>query len=70
MRWQADTVVVARTRTVGTMSSALDQLGAGEVAGLGAEGRTRQIFDRLVVLCGDRAAHPVVNLGQGRADRG
>lgn len=66
-RQQAGAIIAARQRivegAVGMVETALDQLSAREVLELEGERRANMVSNLLVVLCGDRNAHPVVNAG-------
>lgn len=66
-RQQANAVVAARARIVagacGMVEMALEELEKGGVVELDAERKASMVSNLLVVLCGDRAAQPVVNAG-------
>ncbi len=66
-RQQASAIVAARFKivegAVGMVSSALEQLRAQNVVELDEERKAQMVSNLLVVLCGDRAAQPVVNAG-------
>ncbi|MFY1673027.1 SPFH domain-containing protein [Plantactinospora sp. WMMB334] len=66
-RQQANAIVAARYKivegAVGMVSNALDRLSEEEVVELDEERRAQMVSNLLVVLCGDRAAQPVVNAG-------
>ncbi|MDI6099427.1 SPFH domain-containing protein [Actinoplanes sp. NEAU-A12] len=66
-RQQAAAVVAARSKivegAVGMVSGALEQLRAEHVVELDEERKAQMVANLLVVLCGDRAAQPVVNTG-------
>lgn len=66
-RQQAGAIIGARQRivegAVGMVETALQQLSAREVLELEGERRAAMVSNLLVVLCGDRNAHPVVNAG-------
>jgi len=66
-RQQADAIVAARQRivegAVGMVEMALDKLEQHETIQLDEERKAAMISNLLVVLCGDKAAHPVVNAG-------
>jgi regulator of protease activity HflC (stomatin/prohibitin superfamily) len=66
-RQQAAAIVAARHTivegAVGMVSSALDRLRADSVVELDEERKAQMVSNLLVVLCGDRAAQPVVNAG-------
>ena len=66
-RQQASAVVAARTKivegAVGMVEMALEQLAKDEIIDLDEQSRAAMVSNLLVVLCSDRAAHPVVNTG-------
>jgi regulator of protease activity HflC (stomatin/prohibitin superfamily) len=66
-RQQAEAIVAARTRivdgAVGMVELALARLDQGTAVRLDDERRAAMVSNLLVVLCGDRAAQPVVNTG-------
>ncbi|GAA0899619.1 hypothetical protein GCM10009557_75600 [Virgisporangium ochraceum] len=66
-RQQASAVVAARYKivegAVGMVSNALDRLREESVIELDEERKAQMVANLLVVLCGDRAAQPVVNTG-------
>ncbi len=66
-RQQASAVVAARFKivegAVGMVSNALDRLREESVVELDEERKAQMVSNLLVVLCGDRAAQPVVNTG-------
>lgn len=66
-RQQANAIVAARFKivegAVGMVSGALERLSAEQVVDLDEERRAQMVANLLVVLCGDRAAQPVVNAG-------
>jgi regulator of protease activity HflC (stomatin/prohibitin superfamily) len=66
-RQQAEAVVAARTRivdgAVGMVEMALDRLDKHSTVKLDEERRAAMVSNLLVVLCGDKAAQPVVNAG-------
>ena len=66
-RQQASAIVGARFKivegAVGMVSSALERLRAENVVDLDEERKAQMVANLLVVLCGDRAAQPVVNTG-------
>lgn len=66
-RQQADAIVAARTRivdgAVGMVELALTKLEEKHTVELDAERKAAMVSNLLVVLCGDKAAHPVVNAG-------
>ncbi|WP_284124105.1 SPFH domain-containing protein [Parerythrobacter aestuarii] len=66
-RQQADAVIAARKKVVigavGMVEDALQKLSADGVIELDDERRAAMVSNLMVVLCGDREAHPVVNAG-------
>ncbi|HKT02154.1 MAG TPA: SPFH domain-containing protein [Rugosimonospora sp.] len=66
-RQQATAIVGARFKivegAVGMVQLALDRLREQEVVELDEERKAQMVANLLVVLCGDRAAQPVVNTG-------
>jgi regulator of protease activity HflC (stomatin/prohibitin superfamily) len=66
-RQQANAVVAARFKivegAVGMVSNALDKLREDNVVDLDEERKAQMVSNLLVVLCGDRAAQPIVNAG-------
>jgi regulator of protease activity HflC (stomatin/prohibitin superfamily) len=66
-RQQANAIVAARFKivegAVGMVSGALERLRAEQVIDLDEERKAQMVSNLLVVLCGDRAAQPVVNTG-------
>ena len=66
-RQQADAVVAARTRivdgAVGMVQMALERLDREGAVTLDEERKAAMVSNLLVVLCGDKAAQPVVNAG-------
>lgn len=66
-RQQAAAIIAARTRivegAVGMVEMALDRLSRNHVVQLDEERRAAMVSNLLVVLCGERAAQPVVNAG-------
>ena len=66
-RQQAGAVVAARQRivegAVGMVEMALDRLAEHDIVELDEERKAAMVSNLLVVLCGDRAAQPVVNTG-------
>ena len=66
-RQQADAVIAARKKVViGAVSmveDALSKLAADDIVELDDERKAAMVSNLLVVLCGDRDAHPVVNAG-------
>jgi len=66
-RQQAEAIVAARTRivdgAVGMVELALAKLEEHETIHLDEERKAAMVSNLLVVLCGDKAVHPVVNAG-------
>jgi regulator of protease activity HflC (stomatin/prohibitin superfamily) len=66
-RQQASAIVAARFKivegAVGMVSNALDLLREQAVVDLDEERKAQMVSNLLVVLCGDRAAQPVLNAG-------
>jgi regulator of protease activity HflC (stomatin/prohibitin superfamily) len=66
-RQQANAIVAARFKivegAVGMVSGALERLREEQVVELDEERTAQMVSNLLVVLCGDRAAQPVVNTG-------
>jgi regulator of protease activity HflC (stomatin/prohibitin superfamily) len=66
-RQQASAIVAARYKivegAVGMVSNALERLREEDVVELDEERKAQMVANLLVVLCGDRAAQPVVNTG-------
>ncbi len=66
-RQQASAIVAARFKivegAVGMVSNALERLREEHVVDLDEERKAQMVSNLLVVLCGDRAAQPVVNTG-------
>jgi len=66
-RQQAEAVISARTRivegAVGMVEMALQKLEEHATIKLDEERRAAMVSNLLVVLCGERAAHPIVNAG-------
>ena len=66
-RQQADAVIAARKKVVigavGMVEDALTKLSKDGVVDLDDERRAAMVSNLMVVLCGDREAHPVVNTG-------
>ena len=66
-RQQASAIIAARRKivegAVGMVQMALQQLADEKVVELDDERRAAMVSNLLVVLCGDRDAHPVINAG-------
>ena len=66
-RQQAEAVIAARSRivdgAVGMVEMALEKLEAHHTIHLDEERKAAMVSNLLVVLCGDKAVHPVVNTG-------
>ena len=66
-RQQASAIIAARTRivegAVGMVEMALERLNQKDIVHLDEERKAAMVSNLLVVLCGERAAQPVVNTG-------
>jgi regulator of protease activity HflC (stomatin/prohibitin superfamily) len=66
-RQQAGAIIAARTRivegAVGMVEMALERLSQKDILHLDEERRAVMVSNLLVVLCGERAAQPVINTG-------
>lgn len=66
-RQQAGAIIAARQRivegAVGMVEMALERLSARQVVALDEERKATMVSNLLVVLCGERAAQPVLNTG-------
>lgn len=66
-RQQASAIIAARQKivegAVGMVQMALEKLARDGVVELDAERRANMVSNLLVVLCGEREAHPVINAG-------
>jgi regulator of protease activity HflC (stomatin/prohibitin superfamily) len=66
-RQQAGAIIAARQRivegAVGMVEMALERLSAHQVVALDEERKATMVSNLLVVLCGERAAQPVLNTG-------
>ena len=66
-RQQADAIIAARAKivlgAVGMVEDALKKLKEDDIVELDDERRAAMVSNLLVVLCGEREAHPVVNAG-------
>ncbi len=66
-RQQASAIIAARQKivegAVGMVQMALEKLARDEVVELDPERRAHMVSNLLVVLCGEREAHPVINAG-------
>ena len=66
-RQQADAVIAARSKlvlgAVGMVEEALKKLSHDNIVELDDERRAAMVSNLMVVLCGEREAHPVVNAG-------
>lgn len=66
-RQQAEAIIAARQRivdgAVGMVEMALEKLEEHKTVDLDPERRAAMVSNLLVVLCGDKAVHPVVNTG-------
>ena len=66
-RQQADAIIAARAKivlgAVGMVEDALTKLAQDEIVELDDERRTAMVSNLMVVLCGEKDAHPVINAG-------
>ncbi len=66
-RQQASAIIAARQKivegAVGMVEMALDRLSSNNIVDLDPDRRASMVSNLLVVLCGERAAQPVVNTG-------
>lgn len=66
-RQQATAVVAARSKivegAVGMVEMALEQLSAKSIVELDEERKAQMVSNLMLVLCGDKAAQPVINAG-------
>jgi len=66
-RQQAGAIIAARQRivdgAVGMVEMALERLARNRTIDLDGERKAAMVSNLLVVLCGERAAHPVINTG-------
>ena len=66
-RQQAGAIIAARQRivegAVGMVEMALDMLSRRDIVSLDDERKAAMVSNLLVVLCGERAAQPIVNTG-------
>ncbi len=66
-RQQAEAIIAARTRivdgAVGIVEMALEKLEKHQTIKLDDERKATMVNNLLVVLCGDKAVHPVINAG-------
>jgi hypothetical protein len=66
-RQQAEAIVAARTRivdgAVGIVEMALEKLQSRDLVRLDDERKAAMVNNLLVVLCGDKTAHPVIHAG-------
>ncbi|WP_370034319.1 SPFH domain-containing protein [Qipengyuania mesophila] len=66
-RQQADAIIAARAKivlgAVGMVEDALTKLAQDDIVDLDGERRAAMVSNLMVVLCGDKEAHPVVNAG-------
>lgn len=66
-RQQAGAVVAARQQivegAVGMVEMALDRIAERDIVELDSERKAAMVSNLMVVLCGDRAAQPVLNTG-------
>ena len=66
-RQQADAIIAARAKivlgAVGMVEDALTKLAQDDIVELDAERRAAMVSNLMVVLCGEKEAHPVINAG-------
>ena len=66
-RQQAEAVIAARSKlvmgAVGMVEDALTKLSQDGIVELDDERRATMVSNLMVVLCGEREAHPVINAG-------
>jgi hypothetical protein len=66
-RQQAGAIIAARQRivdgAVGMVEMALERLDRNKIVTLDGERKAAMVSNLLVVLCGERAAQPVLNTG-------
>lgn len=66
-RQQADAIIAARAKivlgAVGMVEDALTKLAQDDIVELDAERRAAMVSNLMVVLCGEKDAHPVINAG-------
>ena len=66
-RQQADAIIAARAKivlgAVGMVEDALTKLSQDGIVDLDAERRATMVSNLMVVLCGEKEAHPVINAG-------
>ena len=66
-RQQADAIIAARAKivlgAVGMVEDALNKLAQDEIVELDDERRAAMVSNLMVVLCGEKDAHPVINAG-------
>ena len=66
-RQQADAIIAARAKivlgAVGMVEDALLKLSSDNIVDMDDERRAAMVSNLMVVLCGDREAHPVINAG-------
>ena len=66
-RQQADAIIAARAKivlgAVGMVEDALTKLAQDEIVELDEERRAAMVSNLMVVLCGEKDAHPVINAG-------
>ena len=56
-------MIAARTRIVGMVEMALEELQKNDIVQLDEERKAAMVSNLLVVLCSDRATQPIVNTG-------
>ena len=66
-RQQASAIIAARQKivegAVGMVQMALEKLAANSIVELDSERKAQMVSNLLVVLCGEKEAHPVINAG-------
>ncbi len=66
-RQQASAIIAARQKivegAVGMVQMALEKLSANNIVELDSERKAQMVSNLLVVLCGEKEAHPVINAG-------
>ena len=66
-RQQADAIIAARAKivlgAVGMVEDALTKLAQDDIVELDEERRAAMVSNLMVVLCGEKDAHPVINAG-------
>ena len=66
-RQQADAIIAARAKivlgAVGMVEDALTKLAQDDIVELDDERRAAMVSNLMVVLCGEKDVHPVINAG-------